>query len=538
MGECIAQLRWVSFRKLSQPLSHVQLYDSASRGPWGSLSILIKDKFRSLVTLGAFIVLLALAFDPFAQQLISYPVQPTLSYSTAAHVLQSRYLLQDIDESVMTYAINHGMWSDSEISLNPTCPTGNCTWPHFRSVEMCSKCTDIDTSRIDVSGWDLSSFNYSLNRNQSIPTKISILDSKRHEFSIAIEFWDNDPADYALWMPKYVYWFPEFEGDDWMSVLGSAFQNSSEEADNPFPSIASVEFAFPNISAINNSDFLSEVTVIKANLCALSICAKEYDVSVKEGVSSVQVLHEDFGVWYLATSAIAFPYAIWNTCWRPTSSPETDWDITGGIDDLSGGSVDLPNFEFCGVDSSYYEEIYNLQGTMVNPATLYNFSSTSNGSSGYWNIPNYDWGLTSFGSTTARMHNVGMEKMIANVASSLSAFARKVNKNPIYGIVSTQESYVAVKWEWMILPAVLLAAGIFLLIATALISTRGEVRLWKSSALPLIFHGLEPGSVSQIVANKNGQWEAVSEMEVMADKMIVDLGISSEAGRTVFRDTA
>ncbi|KAJ5106681.1 hypothetical protein N7456_003356 [Penicillium angulare] len=109
---------------------------------------------------------------------------------------------------------------------------------------------------------------------------------------------------------------------------------------------------------------------------------------------------------------------------------------------------------------------------------------------------------------------------------------------PVYGVVSTPESYVAVKWEWMILPAVLLVAGIFLLVATARISSHGEVHLWKSSALPLIFHGLEPSFDCQRILTSHGQCEAVSEMEEVADKMKVDLGISSKAGRSMLRDTA
>lgn len=53
-------------------LSDMDLYDNASRGPLGSLFFLwgIPVSFGAL---GSFITIIALALDPFAQQLVSYP---------------------------------------------------------------------------------------------------------------------------------------------------------------------------------------------------------------------------------------------------------------------------------------------------------------------------------------------------------------------------------------------------------------------------------------------------------------------------------
>lgn len=54
----------------------MQVFDAASRGPLGSLGILIHHRAQSLVFLGAAVIVLLLAFDPFMQQVISYPVRP------------------------------------------------------------------------------------------------------------------------------------------------------------------------------------------------------------------------------------------------------------------------------------------------------------------------------------------------------------------------------------------------------------------------------------------------------------------------------
>jgi hypothetical protein len=51
----------------------MQLFNTASRGPLGSLFILLEHKGQSLVSLGALAIVLALIFDPFMQQLLGIP---------------------------------------------------------------------------------------------------------------------------------------------------------------------------------------------------------------------------------------------------------------------------------------------------------------------------------------------------------------------------------------------------------------------------------------------------------------------------------
>jgi hypothetical protein len=59
-------------------LQDLQVYDEASRGPWGAMVLLKTSKF-SLASLGALIVLFLLAFDPFIQQLITTPQKTLLT---------------------------------------------------------------------------------------------------------------------------------------------------------------------------------------------------------------------------------------------------------------------------------------------------------------------------------------------------------------------------------------------------------------------------------------------------------------------------
>ena len=78
IAECISQLKWTYFES-PRTLSQLQVFDDASRGPWGSLVLLWKTKATALLaSLGAFITILLLAFEPFTQQVVRVQVKNTL----------------------------------------------------------------------------------------------------------------------------------------------------------------------------------------------------------------------------------------------------------------------------------------------------------------------------------------------------------------------------------------------------------------------------------------------------------------------------
>ena len=85
------------------------------------------------------------------------------------------------------------------------------------------------------------------------------------------------------------------------------------------------------------------------------------------------------------------------------------------------------------------------------------------------------------------------------------------NSTLVSGTVQIPVTYVRVDWVWLIYPATLtLLAAAFLL--TAMLRSMGETRLiWKSSCLPLLFHGFEE--------REPGRIDNVSEMEIRAAAM-------------------
>lgn len=79
VAACISQMKWLHFR-LNNQLNDLQIFDDASRGPYGALGLLTRtSRDVSVVsltaTLGSIVTILALALDPFAQQILSFPTR-------------------------------------------------------------------------------------------------------------------------------------------------------------------------------------------------------------------------------------------------------------------------------------------------------------------------------------------------------------------------------------------------------------------------------------------------------------------------------
>ena len=77
-ASCISQLKWHHYQK-PRRLIELQVFDDASRGPWGSI-VLIARLFRSraLVAMGlAIITVMALGIGPCAQQILDFSNQST-----------------------------------------------------------------------------------------------------------------------------------------------------------------------------------------------------------------------------------------------------------------------------------------------------------------------------------------------------------------------------------------------------------------------------------------------------------------------------
>lgn len=56
-----------------------EIFDKASRGPWGAAMLLYRTKGRSLAALGAVLIMFMLAIDTFLQQVVVFSERQVMS---------------------------------------------------------------------------------------------------------------------------------------------------------------------------------------------------------------------------------------------------------------------------------------------------------------------------------------------------------------------------------------------------------------------------------------------------------------------------
>ncbi|SPO04601.1 uncharacterized protein DNG_07286 [Cephalotrichum gorgonifer] len=152
----ISQVKWTWFLK-ERPLDDFSLLDQSSRGPWGSLLLLWRVKFRHFVSLGALLMITGFLTSPVSQLAIRYPVRDVIApgetaTAKAASAIAARgaglrpgtvlALRMAVSDDTTNYTM-------PIVPLGALCSTGNCTFDKYHSLGVCMKTTNI-TSHLQI----------------------------------------------------------------------------------------------------------------------------------------------------------------------------------------------------------------------------------------------------------------------------------------------------------------------------------------------------------------------------------------------------
>ncbi|KAF2167532.1 hypothetical protein M409DRAFT_22339 [Zasmidium cellare ATCC 36951] len=158
VAEVLSQLKWLYFQARIQRLSDLQVFDDASRGPLGSLKLLWKvNRHSAVASMGAILTVLALALEPFTQQVIRYPTKqaPTTNVTALIGATQAfdpsafagsanGIVLKANEVQQLTAAIDSAIIRKAPDAMF-TCPSGSCTWPGFSSLGLCNEYQNISS---------------------------------------------------------------------------------------------------------------------------------------------------------------------------------------------------------------------------------------------------------------------------------------------------------------------------------------------------------------------------------------------------------
>lgn len=156
----------------------------------------------------------------------------------------------------------------------------------------------------------------------------------------------------------------------------------------------------------------------------------------------------------------------------------------------SNSSPILPPFNY----SSFAINILDHYSIQQFLATELNFSSES-----------HEYYFTAGQNVISTMANLGsaMTTQISQFDSNLSA----------KGIIWQQRSVIKIQFAWLALPLALVIFSAILLVLTSLMTRWLRVPLWKSSPLPLLYHGIQEWDDDEKRDIVEGRLEKVHTME-------------------------
>lgn len=533
VGSCLSQVKWIWFRE-ERSLSDVQKLENASRGPLGSLYLLFDRLVCSVASLGAFITILALAFDPFIQQVLIFPFEPVSEHSTASSTPQAYGFFIDSLTSDISAAVTTGLWSDS-IEYPVTCPATNCSWGIVKNIGWCSQCQEVKSrvikncssiftekdfaglnrqdetllSRpcgIEVDGWSVYTWDM-----EAAAVSFNDTDEKRQELNLLTNLTTN-----AVWK---MY-------STWGNGGTRTWPNGVNITNNPDPMLA---LASASMTYEANSGNMS---IQNAQVCTLDICELDYYVSVDTSIPTNVLVTKKYGKKFtILPEELGAKYTFSSNKVSKLNASDPEfflhcWSADGHIDNLHFDDKDLEvvpadsskrietvffdttNVAFCLqaggtmdwswaadisealVGRAYYQQrafcgLDNKCGTR----TLDNGSVTFDGTTMTPAAPKFS--TLNF----EQIWNRGIQASSSGVADSLTRLSLNSSWVSVAGQLVNVVPYVKVRWYWLILPALLNISALILLVYIQAKSARNNVYLWKSSAIALLFHGLDPNTV-------------------------------------------
>ena len=345
----------------------------------------------------------------------------------------------------MKAAIYDGLFKPAVVTdYVPQCDTGNCTFPRFDSLAVCSKCLDIsqNITHINVPS-NLSTISGIQNVTYSLPGGAEI------GFTALFEM-------QQLLMGPEIVVTSEFPSAVTKQVLG---------LQDPLLSLAILQF--PEVKEqLRDGNYFD--TLPTTHQCAVYFCVNTYEVTVVNSNANTTVI------------------ATWTSEYgTPTVGAALE---PGGMDGTQD-AVLVPPRDNVGESNNTYTiaagTLANLQAWLI--MTLSGSMNTS-----FSEVQAPVWAgdeMTVLNQTT------DWNFLMSALAKAMTTYIRDPIQSKgaysVNGTASRDETFVQVQWHWLTLPTALVGMSILFLGGTMLKNESKHALAWKSSSLALLFHGLE-----------------------------------------------
>ena len=510
VAEALGQLKWNWFiNGGSKKMWDFEMFDNASRGPWGAFLLLIHTKGKTIAALGALVTIFCLALDPFFQQVVDLrsrwtllpinssiprivryePVYPVELVSGVPTSQNDPDLLAVADTFFLGNGTQPVLYGNGSLPNIPvSCPSSKCNWPRYETLGLCNQCAEVSqlldfdckfmrvdwTSNLNnnVSSYPNATVcGYFLNSTSKAPVLMSgyIADSA------------NNSKNEALLMRT----LPLVTNPDRASLWGGSI--NFKDTRNPIVNVLISSTASAAEVYANKTPSLHE--------CVLTWCVKTIESVYLQGT-----YHENVTNIYINETRGESP---WFTRVDSQGNAYTEYHSNVTINAPSTGQ----NFSKYGWGVRYL--------TMINTVEIFDrifpsFTTAANASAG----PLLRWRTGSPTIVRNRVLNWNpwltpnnvtyhLDRLVGSMSDALRSTP---SQELVYGQAFDRETYVFVRWSWLVLPVGLLLVSFIFLLATVVKSAveKDAVGIRKNSAIATLLYGL-PDHYQKRLAKSNSQ---------------------------------
>ena len=543
----VGQLKWCWIRKSERQLQHLQTMDSASRGPVGAMQMVALWTGGTLAAAGGILTVLLVAFSPFLQQLLEYPLRDAHTPSSDAWVPQNL----GYNSSLLLYATQGGTQllefpsARKGDTLHPldndaACPVSRCSWHGVKSVGWCSKCEDVTA-------------NAALDNNCSVDAVAQYDEFERAFCKLSLGAGlplsvfsgsDNhlpDPEYKRVSYERDQAWPVSFGGKGYLNqTYDPEYTSLSQENQrlfygndtyflgerNPLLVYGHALFGTNESPLVRGQNILR---VEKAEMCILTLCEREYSVEKKGCATSWTETSRKYGNLFKTQQLCHESGANESNfsdlaCWRPGDNDS----ILEMISLVEGecNFADLSERAFCPVQGYASWLQGNLPRTRISGTPRYGptieIPEHNTTDDVYHFSESYGKDIAPWNLTTD----------VELIEKALTKFGLDQTPNKFTGFTIIPEAYVHVRWQWMIFPVALELATLTLFILVIIHSRREGVPIWKSSILAIIYH-----SVEELRNERSPPTERLSDMQSAAEATAVGLWKSDDGLHRMARRT-
>lgn len=505
-AECISQAKWIQFQKSPLRLNSLQQFDDASRGPWGSLQFLFGPKVAgSIAFLGAFLTIASLALDPFTQQIVAFPSRIVESSNGTATFAATQSFTR-VDDKAMRGAVFNGVYTSKLSPETVHCSTAECKWTQpITSLGVCSLCRDMTAVSHAVcqtqpgplqpdegDDWSFSSTSCTMTVNNSITFDV-------HMQTLSL------PGRHGR-HPEYASQYTETK------MIPSAWDLGWDTLGNgklePLQLIVGYTTFFDHDQETMPKMTL-QVLDPQVTACGLYLCGQVFEnVTVTNGTLVTVDPSESFILKAEMNDDGDFVY-------KQTAD--------GGVAVLSipdqfksrfpGDPTFLLSYNIALPFSNFLGSVFNV--------------TTSSGNDDFHAFPEANTNIYEI--TDAMYQDQNISETFARLAKSVTDQLRiSEGGHMVSGIALDKQTFVEVRWLWMILPLLVLVLASGLLAATVWTAAKQKAPVWKSSTLAVLLHNLDG------LRDEDLRISTLEDLERLAER--IDVTLEQGHGRRLVVD--